>query len=217
MSAPLARAIMAVAAACLGEGRRDWARAMEAELHAAIDEGRPLAFAAGCLIAAWCEMPRHEEGRFVLANYALALGLIIPMAALQFACAAGLPLMVQTPGGFYGVPTANGVQQLYLSSAYPSAEPALLGLWLLLGLLQLRLAWVLLDGDWPGVIRIGCLSTAATATLMIFYAVMLLPDTGTMLQAAALPVELATVLVSARWHSRLAAALSPDAESLIAS
>ena len=62
---------------------------MQGEFDAAIADGRPLTFAVGCLIAAWREMPTQAQGRFVLANYALALGLLVPTAGLQFACVIG--------------------------------------------------------------------------------------------------------------------------------
>src|ERR1700712_3452057 len=79
MTAVAARAVMSLATCCLGEDRREWALAMQGEFEVAAEKGEPLAFAAGCLIAAWGEMPKHEEGRLVLANYTLALGLLIPM------------------------------------------------------------------------------------------------------------------------------------------
>ena len=72
MTAALSRAVMSLAICCLGESRREWALAMQAEFEAATAEGEAFAFATGCLIAAWCEMPKHAEGRLVLANYALA-------------------------------------------------------------------------------------------------------------------------------------------------
>jgi hypothetical protein len=216
MTRALARAMMALAISCLGESRRDWALAMQAELEAAMEDGRPLAFAAGCLVAAWRELPRHEEGRFVLANHLLALGVIVPMAALQFACAAGLPFLFVATDALYGVPTLDTTQQLYLAYAFPAAEPALLGLWLLLSLLHLRLAWELLEGDWPRVIRIGCLCAAATATLVIFNGVMLIVSPRTLMQAAALPIELLAIVILARWHARLVAGPSLERGSLIA-
>ncbi|HEX5181697.1 MAG TPA: hypothetical protein VFW19_00960 [Allosphingosinicella sp.] len=205
----LARAVMALAAATLGQSRRDWALAMEGELEAAIDAGRPLAFAAGCLVAAWRDMPRQAEGRFLLASHMLALGMIVPMAALQFACAAGLAVPVPAAGGLGGPAAANAVQQAYLSAAYRAAEPVLLGLWLWLCLLQLRLAWLLLERDWPRMIRTGAMAAAVTAALVIFDGVMLLADPRTMLQAAALSIELAAVAASSQWHARLTGAAAP--------
>jgi hypothetical protein len=208
---------MLLAIRCLGEGRREWALAMQGEFGAAIDAGKPLAFATGCLIASWREMPKHEQGRFVLANYSLALGLIIPMAALQFACAAGLPFLFSTSDGPYAVPALDGGQELYLSDAYLAAQPGLLGLWLLLCLLHLRLAWVLLECDWSRVIRAGSLSAALTATLVLANGVMLLVDDRAVLQAAALSIELLAIVVSARWHARLAAGPPPEDAGLVTS
>jgi len=91
MTAAVSRALMALAICCLGESRREWALAMRGEFEAAIEEREPLAFAAGCLIAAWREMPKHAEGRLVLANHALALGLLVPVAVFQFACRSAHP------------------------------------------------------------------------------------------------------------------------------
>jgi hypothetical protein len=54
------------------------------------------------------------------------------------------------------------------------------------------------------------LSAAATATLLIFNGVMLIVDDCTLLQAAALPIELLAVAASARWHARLVAGPLPD-------
>jgi hypothetical protein len=203
MTAALARAVMSLAMSCFGGSRRGWALAMQGEFEAAADEGKPLAFATGCLMAAWREMPRHEEGRFLLANYSLALGVIVPMAALQLAYAAGLPLPFSAGGGLYGVPTLGSTEKLWVSGIYLAAEPTLLGLWLLLCILHLRLAWVLLECDWSRVIRTGSLCAAATVALVIFSGVMLLADARTILQAVALAVEVLAIVASARWHASL--------------
>lgn len=215
MMAALARALMSLATSCLGESRREWALAMEGEFAAALAEGTPLAFAAGCLMAAWREMPKHEQGRLALANHILALGLILPMAALQFASAAGLPSLFSAKDGLYGMPTLGRTQELYLSAAYLAAQPALLGLWFLLCLLHLRLAWVLLEGDWSRAITVGSLCAAATATLVIFNGVMLVVDGRAIVQAALLPVELLAVVASARRHARLNLARAGEASLAI--
>src|SRR3546814_8724268 len=83
MKTALSRAVMALAVCCMDESRREWSAAMRAEFDAAAPEGRSLSFATGCLVAAWREMLTREEGRYTLTNYALALGVMIPMAALQ--------------------------------------------------------------------------------------------------------------------------------------
>jgi hypothetical protein len=194
---------MALAVASLGPGRRDWALAMERELAAASDEGRALAFAWGCLIAAWRDMPREEEGRFTLAKYALALGLVIPIAALELTCAAGLPPSFLAGDGFFAVPALTGSRELYLSWAYLAAQPALLGLWFLLSLSQLRLAWGLLENDWPTVVRAAASSAACTAALLIVNGTMLVADGRALLQAAMLPIEFLPIATAKRWHAEL--------------
>lgn len=199
--------MMTVAAHSLGENRREWALAMQAEFETAMDDRRPLAFATGCLIAAWRQMPAPGEERFLFANYALALGVLIPMAGLQFACAAGSSLFLGQ-AGLYAVLAPGGAQDPYLAEAHRSAIPTLLGLWLLLGVGHLRLAWLLLERDWARVINIGALIVAASATLVIFTGVLFLDDPGAGLQAALLVVELTAIYASARWHSRLFPSLS---------
>lgn len=193
---------MVLAACSLGESRREWALAMQGEFEGAIQDQRPLAFAAGCLIAAWREMPAHEHGRFVLANYALALGLLIPTAGLQLACVAGIPYL-PLGQGLYGMLTPGSAQQLYLSDAYRAAKPVLLTLWLLLGGGHLRLAWVLLEHDWSRVVNMGALTVAASATLVVFTVVLFLDASAAGLQALMLAIELSAVYASARWHARL--------------
>lgn len=191
MTQALAKAVMTLATASLGENRREWAFAMEGEFEAAIEDGTSLAFATGCLIAAWREVPRQAEGRLVLANYALALGLLIPMAVLQFAQAVGVTL------------TIGDSPNPYLAWSQLTAAPILLILWVLLGMGHLRLAWALVERDWLGVMRVGALIGAAMITLFLFMGVLFL-DVGALLsQAVALAFELTAILAAARGQARL--------------
>jgi hypothetical protein len=193
---------MTMAARCLGESRYDWARAMQVEFEAAIDDRRPLTFAAGCLIAAWRQMPTQEQGRLALADYVLALGLLIPMAGLQFACAAGSSYLFAGPAGLYAVLTPGGATDPYLAEAHRSAIPPLLALWVMLGVGHLRLAWVLLERDWSRVMSTAALTVAVSATLVIFSGVLFLSDAAVALQAVLLAVELSAIYASARSHRR---------------
>ena len=195
--------VMTLATRSFGESRRAWTQAMEGEFQSALDDGRPLAFAAGCLIAAWREMPAQEEGQLALASYAFVLGMLLPMATLQLACALGLPHLLLGPGGLYGMLAASSAQTPYLATTCFSAAPTLVALWLLLGLSHLRIAWALLEHDWSGVVRFAALAVAASATLAIFTGVLFLKDDGVALQAAALMVELTATYAIAQWHSRL--------------
>ena len=191
MTQAAAKAVMTLATSCLGENRREWAFAMEGEFEAAIEDGKPLAFATGCLIAAWREMPKQAEGRLVLANYALALGLLIPMAVLQFMQAVGVTL------------TIGDNQNPYLAWSQLTAAPILLILWLLLGIGHLRLAWVLVERDWSGVMRVGALIGAAMVTLFLFMGVLFLDIDALLSQVAALAFELMAILATARGQARL--------------
>jgi hypothetical protein len=145
MTGALPRALLALSARCLGERRRDWALAMEAELDSAQADGRALGFALGCLVAAWRQLPAQAEGRLLLARNALAFVLIVPAAALLVSTVvAGFPFSYL---GTAGVPLVNLGNQ--------SAVPPLAALVLLLAGAQLRLAWLLLERDWGRVAETG--------------------------------------------------------------
>ena len=201
---------MILAARCLGESRRDWALAMEGEFGSAVEDGRPLAFATGCLIAAWREMPTQAQGRFALANHALALGLLLPMAVLQFKCVAGLPYLSLGEPGLYAMLASGSPQEAILGHAYHSAIPALLTLWLLLGAAHVRLAWVLLERDWVRVARVAALAVAASMTLVIFTVVLFLDDTAAGAQAMLLAIELSGIYALVQWHSHLFPTAPPE-------
>lgn len=201
MTAFLARPLMTLAECCLGTGRREWALAMRSEFDMAVAAGKPLAFASGCLLAAVREMPRHEEGRFVLTNHLLTLGLLIPIAGLQLLCAVGAAF--PKGGALYAVAQAGSTQAAYQADAYRAAVPLLLGLWLIMCVGHLRLAWAMLESDWQRVIRIGSLISAGAVTLLIFTGVLLVGDARELLQVGILPIELAAIAALARWQTRL--------------
>lgn len=204
---------MVLATCCLGADRREWALAMEGEFEAAAQKGEPLAFAAGCLLAAWREMPKNEEGRFVLANYTLALGVLIPMAVLQFACAIGSPNLFTGQNGSYLMLSGGGAQDPFLVDAQLSAAPALLVIWLLLGFGHFRLAWVVLERDWARVANVGATIAASTVALFIFSGVLFFDAASLLPQAGALAIELALVVVVARWEARIFPNGPPQSQS----
>jgi hypothetical protein len=202
MTAAVARAVMSLARSCLGESRREWALAMQAEFEIARAEGEPLAFATGCLIAALGEMPKLAEGRLVLANYALALGVLIPMGVVQFALVFGFSSLFEGEA-FSGVLLAGATQNPVLASSQSGAAPSLLALWLMLGVGHFRLAWVLVDRDWARVVKVSALIGATLGTLLMVMAALLLDLTFVMLQAAAMAIELTALVAVARRHVRL--------------
>jgi hypothetical protein len=196
MTEALPRALLALAARCLGERRREWALAMEAELDAARADGRALAFALGCLTAAWSQLPAHAEGRLLLARNALALVLIVPAAALLVSTVlAGFPLSYL---GSAGVPLVNVGNQ--------SAVPPLAALVLLLAGAQLRLAWLLLERDWARVAATGMAMAGTQMALLVFTAVAFTDCAAALTGAAALAAELAAVAALAGGHMHFAEA-----------
>jgi hypothetical protein len=180
----LARAILAVAIATLGEHRREWACAMRGEFDAAIEDRRALGFAMGCLVAAWREMPGQAEGRFALAIYAIVLCLMLPVGVLQFETAVAMP---------------------FLAPEQAAALPSLLVLGVVLGIGHLRLAWSLLDRNWPSALEMAAFNMALSATLVTFTVVFFLDDASAWWQAAVSAIELGAIHAFSRWHAQLCA------------
>lgn len=208
MTPAVSRALLSLASRSLGSDRRTWAMAMEAEFEAAVEDRRPLLFALGCLLAAWREIGKHSEGRLILANYALALGLLIPMAALQFQQAVGF---LSSAGGTpFAIPSDGDGPNLYLIWSQNSAIPILLITWLLLGMAHLFLAWMLVEGDWPRIVKCGTLIGASMITLSLFMGVLMLDLSSLKTQVVELAIEFVAVVSMSRWHIRVLAGASRD-------
>jgi hypothetical protein len=196
----ISRIVMRLATCCLGEARREWALAMQAEFEEANKDRTTLAFACGCLLAAWRDLPRHVEGRLGIASHVIALGLLIPLALYQFGGGLG---SWTAHGALDPVPLPGEAQRRLI------AMPTLHILWLILGAGQLRLAWVLLERDWDRVAKAGALIAAAAVTIFLFMGVLLL-DTGPLMGlAAGLALETIFILLLARWHARFFLNTSP--------
>lgn len=208
MTAAVSRALLALASRSLGSDRRTWAMAMEAEFEAAVEDRRPFLFALGCLFAAWREIGKHSEGRLIVATYALALGVLIPMAAMQFQQAVGFLSSAEGPP--FGNPSASDGPNLYLIWSQNSAIPVLLITWLLLGMAHLFLAWMLVEGDWPRIVKCGTLIGAAMITLSLFMGVLMLDLSSLRAQVAELAIEFVAVVSISRWHTRILADASRD-------
>lgn len=200
MKASLARALMALAIACMEERRRPWGLAMQAELEVAIEVGGALRFALGCLFAAVVRLPVHAEGRFTLTAHFLALGLMVPLAGLQLGCALfDFPFFVPDAGVIDLIARQNPLTV----SAYRMVVPSVIGLLLVLGVGHLRMAWLILERDWPRVVKTASLTLAATVTVLPVMALLYLDLTQLLLQTAILIVELFMLSAMARWHGEL--------------
>ncbi len=200
MTAPLARAVMAVAVRCLGHERRGWGMAMQAEFEVVAGEGQgTMLFALGCLAAGLRELPVRAEGQMALAGHAIACALILPVAAmlvtellpmpgLRFAAIVVRDRVATAPAG------------APLNDANLAAVPALMLLVLLLVAAHLRLAWLVASREWPRALATAALAAAATTTLLAFAGVLFLIDARFAAQGALVALELAAVAALAwRW------------------
>ena len=211
MSAAFARMLMTLAARCLGDRHREWARAMEAEFEEAAEDGHAFAFAIGCLASAWREAPRHEEGRFAVVGHAFALGLLVPIAALLASAALlGFPYVEFGRAGIDGVLSGGGAQLFLLNEGNSAVGPALTLLVLALAATHLLLAWWLLERDWERVAAVERFGAATATTFALFSCAAALDASRILLPVGGLVAELAAVAALARWHARLADGRTPD-------
>ena len=200
----IARRVMKLALAGMGSHRGEWAEAMRAEFDVAQEAGDGLAFAYGCLTAAWHEMPRHPEGRLALSRYACAIGLILPTAAILLAglwC--GYPWVEPPYAGaiadFAKVPTGMPTT-IYAGNAAAMTGIATLLLLRIAGLLLV--AWFVADADWERAGIMQRAGAAATITLTLFSAVAFADLTCVVLPLLAVGIELLSIPELQRWHDR---------------
>lgn len=206
MMATLARAMMALAEACMGDRRRDWALAMRAELDMAIADGRPLSFAAGCLAGAVRDMPRHDEGRFTLTSHAVALGLFPIAAMLIVGTASGFPFLSSGHHGFAGWLAGSGAPAPLLTPWNRGFAPALAVL--IWGIVagHALMPWLILERNWTRVATLARVNAAATVTLFLFAMILFLDMAFVLLPVAGLVIELVAVWQLYRWQTHLAGA-----------
>ena len=209
MTATLARAIVTVAAACLGDRRRDWALAMRNELDVAIDDGKPLAFALGCLMSALRDMPKHEEGRFTLTSHAVALGLLPLAALLMLGTASGFPFLPSGHEGLAGWLAGGGEHHSLLTPWKRGFSPPLAVLVWGIVAGHLLMPWFLLERDWTRVATLARVNSAATVTLFLFTTILFLDAAFMLLPAAGLAIELLATWHLYRWQTHLFAGAPP--------
>lgn len=210
MTARLAYAMVAVAGACLGDCRRDWALAMRAELEFAIVEGRPLAFAGGCLIGALREMPKHADGRFALTSHAVAVALLPIAALLIVGTLSGFPFLSSGHGGVAGwLAGAGAPEHLMTPWNRGFAPPLAVLIWgLIAG--HVTMPWFVVERDWARVWMLARINAAATITLFLFVGVLFLDPAFMALPAVALALEVWAVWLLHRWQDDLRSGAPPD-------
>jgi hypothetical protein len=204
MRARLARTIVALAARTLGTRHADWAQAMKAELDVAIHDGRPMSFAAGCLLASWRQMLRFPEGRLTLVSHLLAIGLIVPLAALWLWLGLlGYPYLAIGNVGVWGFIEGRSEQIPLLLVGEWSLAPALTMVILLQSVGQLLLAWFLLERDWPRVSSVARFNAATLTTLLLVTSMIAVVGYGVLFGITALITETLAVLALAWWHDHM--------------
>lgn len=207
MTLALSRALMTLTCRCLGNGRRAWAHAMSAEFDVAAENGRALPFALGCFFAALRQMPTRSEGRFVLTNYAVALIVLLPMAAIEISTATmGVPHLFNGQDR-WGVGTTQG-QMLLVGDSFRAAWPSLTLLLLVSGGTQVRLAWLILERDWHRAISTGIAILATITTLVLALGCLLVDVSQAITLGGALGIELAMIAGLGSWHADLDASPS---------
>jgi len=207
MTARLAHAVMTLAEACLGDRRSEWALAMRTEFHVAIDQGKPLVFAAGCLAGALREMPRNEEGRFALTSHAVAVSLLPIAALLMLGTASGFPFL---PSGHAGIAGWIGGEHASLLTPWNRGfAPALVLLIWVLVAGHVLMPWFLLERDWARVAMLARVNSAATVTLFLFTGALFLDVAFMLLPAAGLAIELVAIGLLYRWRTHLFAEAPP--------
>lgn len=200
MRTSLARAALILATHCLPQKDHAWGLAMQAELEQAIEAGQPLRFAVGCLAASLWRMPAQEEGRFSLTAHGLAIGLMVPVAAAQISGAIfGISRFLNTGG----VAAVGSLQRAFLASAYQAGVPLLAMLALFLAAGHLRMAWVLLDRDWARVETSAAFTLAAAITSIVLLGLLEFDVAQAVRQCAIVVIELAGLVMLARWHTHL--------------
>lgn len=198
MIVALSRLVVALAASSLGSRRSGWAAAMEAELDAAIEDGRPLGFALGCLFTAWLTLAAEHEGRAMLAAHALALGVILPAAAMSLLSAwYGFPYLGVGRAGLRGLVAGTSEQLPLLNAGSWCAAPPLTLLVLGLAAGQVALAWFLLERDWRRAHAVGRFNAAALTSLTGVSALLGLDVRPMLLPLAALVTETLAVMALA--------------------
>jgi hypothetical protein len=204
MRARLAKAILMLAGRTLGARNAAWGQAMQAELDAAIEDGRPLLFALGCLLAAWRELPRFSDGRLVIVSHTLAIGLIVPLAAVWLWLGLlGFPYLGFGHVGFCGFVAGRSEQIPLLLVGEWALAPALTLVILLQSAGQLLLAWFLLERNWRRVSAVGRFNAAAMTTLLIVTAMIAVTGIGILVAIAVLITETLAILALAWWHEHL--------------
>lgn len=204
MMTALSRIVMRIAIRCLGDRRGEWGRAMGGEFEMSIADGKPLTFAIGCLLGAWRARLTDGEGRFAMVSYALAVGVILPLAAvLAVGAIDGFPYLDFAQNDVFGILSVHGAASTLLNDGNRAAAPALsLAVFLLAGT-SVLIAWAMLDRNWDRVAAIERFMAATTLTLMMFVGLLGFDQTRMILPILLFVAQHVAILMLMQWHWRL--------------
>jgi hypothetical protein len=204
MIAMLSRCVMALAIAGLGDRNREWGFAMQGEFEVSIDDGRPLVFAFGCLLGAWRMRLADPDGRFALASFALAVGLILPLASvLAVGAIVGFPYLDFAQDNVVGILAVDGAPTTLLNDGNRAAASSLSMVVFLLAGTSVLIAWAILDRNWIRVAAVERLTVAATLTLLVFVGLLGFDETRMILPILGFVAQHLVVLMLMQWHWRL--------------
>ena len=202
----LSRCVMALAIVGLGDRNREWGLAMQGEFEASIDDGRPLFFAFGCLLGAWRMRLSDPDGRFALASYALAVGLILPLASvLAVGAIVGFPYLDFAQDNVVGILALGGAPTTLLDDGNRAAASSLSMVVFLLAGTSVLIAWAILDRNWVRVAAVEQFAAAAALTLIMFVGLLGFDETRMILPILGFVAQHVVVmmLMLMQWHWRL--------------
>jgi hypothetical protein len=203
MNVLAARILMAIATRWLSDHRSEWACAMQAEFDEAADAGAPLTFALGCLVGAWRDATSHEEGRFGLASYVLALGIVLPVTALLVASLTSGRAYLSLAQVGYDVALGSGKPSFPINYANRAGLPLMAVLTSILAIGHVYVAWAILEREWDRVARASLAGAALTLTVLLCTVILFLEDLCALPQAFAVATELVIVWCLVQWRTAL--------------
>jgi hypothetical protein len=143
----------------------------------------------------------------MLANHALVLLAIVPMATFHLGCAvSGARFLLHGPDHYYAMLMAGNLHQRAMAGAYRAAMPVLTTLVLLLGAGHMLIAWNALACRWHRVRRLWLIESLLALVLIATIALTIPSVFGMAVQLAALGLELCILPLLARWHGRMSPA-----------
>ena len=200
----LSRGVMRIAIRCLGDRRREWGLAMQGEFEASVADGQPLSFAIGCLLGAWRTRLAERDGQFALASYGVAIGVILPLAAvLAVGAIVGFPYLDFAQGNVVAILSLHGAPATLLDDGNRAAAPSLSLAVFLLASTSVLIAWGILDRDWVRVAAIERFMAATVSTLILFVGLLGLDESRMVLPILLLVAQHIAILVLMQWHRRL--------------